>query len=136
MGKVTRVSFTLPEDLLNQLDRFLENKKYPSRSEAVRDAIAAFLAEQKVLEEVGEEAVGVLVMLYDHEVPGLPEKILELQHESGELVAATQHIHIDERNCLEVVPLRGKGKRIKKLVEELSALRGVKFSRFIQVPKV
>jgi len=135
MSKVTRVSFTLPEDLLEKLDRFLQSKKYPSRSEAVRDAIAAFLAEQETLEGLKGEAVGVLVLLYDHGVPGLPERILELQHESEELVAAAQHLHLDERNCLEVIPIRGEGKRIRKLVEELGALRGVKFSRFIQVPR-
>jgi CopG family nickel-responsive transcriptional regulator len=134
MGKIARISLTLPEDLLKQLDRFLSSRKYPSRSEAVRDAVTSFLAEQESLEQIGERVVGVLLLLYDHEIPGLPEKIIELQHESGEVVAAAQHIHIDERNCLEIIPLRGEGERIRKLVERLGALRGVKFSRFVRVP--
>ncbi|MCK4405252.1 MAG: ribbon-helix-helix protein, CopG family, partial [Hadesarchaea archaeon] len=45
--KIMRVSLTLPQDLLDKLDRSLKAQGYASRSEAVRDALRDFLASYK-----------------------------------------------------------------------------------------
>ena len=49
-------------------------------------------------------------MVYDHHTPGVTEKLLTLQHDCDADVSATLHVHIDHRNCLEVLVVSGKGK--------------------------
>jgi len=124
--KITRISITLPEDLLRELDRSLRSQDYASRSEAIRDAVRDFLANYRWRTELEGELLGAVVAVYDHEVKGLVERITEIQHESGGVVKSSQHLHLDERNCLEAMLVRGPAGEIRKLADRLGALRGVK----------
>ncbi|MEM2796489.1 MAG: nickel-responsive transcriptional regulator NikR [Candidatus Hadarchaeales archaeon] len=121
-----RISLTIPSDLLKELDEFLEKSKYASRSEAIRDALRSFLIEQKLRKELEGEIVGVLAFLYDHEVKGISDELTDIQHESKSSIASSLHLHIDERNCLEVLLVCGKVKDIKKLASRIESMRGVK----------
>ncbi|MEM2679647.1 MAG: nickel-responsive transcriptional regulator NikR [Candidatus Hadarchaeales archaeon] len=121
-----RISLTIPSDLLKELDEFLEKSKYASRSEAIRDALRSFLIEQKLRKELEGEIVGVLAFLYDHEVKGISDELTDIQHESKSSIASSLHLHIDERNCLEVLLVCGKVKDINKLASRIESMRGVK----------
>ncbi len=133
MEKITRISITLPEDLLRELDRSLKAQGYASRSEAIRDAVRDFLTTHRWRSQLEGELLGVVVVVYDHEVRGLLEKITEIQHESEGLVRSSQHLHLDERNCLEALLVKGSAGGIKKLVDRLEALRGVKQVKLVVV---
>ncbi|MEM2866111.1 MAG: nickel-responsive transcriptional regulator NikR [Candidatus Hadarchaeales archaeon] len=124
--KITRISITLPEDLLRELDRSLKSQDYASRSEAIRDAVRDFLTNYKWRSELEGELLGVVVMVYDHEVRGLTEEIVEIQHRSEGIIRSSQHLHLDERNCMETLLVKGTAGEIRKLVDRLGALRGVK----------
>lgn len=124
--KITRISITLPEELLRELDRSLKSQDYASRSEAIRDAVRDFLTNYKWRSELEGELLGVVVMVYDHEVRGLTEEILEIQHRSEGIIRSSQHLHLDERNCMETLLVKGAAGEIRKLVDRLGALRGVK----------
>jgi CopG family nickel-responsive transcriptional regulator len=124
--KITRISITLPEDLLRELDRSLKSQDYASRSEAIRDAVRDFLVSYRWRTELEGELLGVVVTVYDHGMRGLVEKITEIQHESGGLVRSAQHLHLDERNCLETLLVKGPAGEIRRLADKLGALRGVK----------
>lgn len=126
-----RISLTIPSELLKELDEFLEKSKYASRSEAIRDALRSFLIEQKSRKELEGEIVGVLAFLYDHEVSRISDELTDVQHKSKSSIASSLHMHIDERNCLEVLLVRGKVKDIKKLASRIESMRGVKQLRLI-----
>ncbi|MEM1689628.1 MAG: nickel-responsive transcriptional regulator NikR [Candidatus Hadarchaeales archaeon] len=126
-----RISLTIPSDLLKELDEFLEKSKYASRSEAIRDALRSFLIEQKLRKELEGEIVGVLAFLYDHEVKGISDELTDIQHESKSSIASSLHLHIDERNCLEVLLVCGKVKDINKLASRIESMRGVKQLKLI-----
>ena len=129
--KLERISLTIPSDLLRELDDLLEEKGYASRSEAVRDAVTAFLAEQRARREAKGEVTGVLAFLYDHEVRGLADKITDTQHGARCTVVSSLHWHIDERNCLEVLLVRGRSEDVHSLASEIESMRGVKQLKLI-----
>lgn len=131
--KITRISITLPEDLLRELDRSLKSQDYASRSEAIRDAVRDFLTNYKWRSELEGELLGVVVMVYDHEVRGLTEEIVEIQHRSEGIIRSSQHLHLDERNCMETLLVKGTAGEIRKLVDRLGALRGVKQVKLVVV---
>jgi len=131
--KITRVSLTLPEDLLNELDRSLKAQRYASRSEAVRDALRDFLASYRWRSELKGEQLGAILVMYEHGVRGLTDELMDIQHESANLISAVQHLHVDPKNCLEILIVKGPADGIRKLVDRLGALRGVKQTRLVVV---
>jgi CopG family nickel-responsive transcriptional regulator len=120
--KITRVSLTLPKKLLDELDRTLKTQDYASRSEAVRDALRDFLASYKWRQGLKGELVGVIVIVYEHDA------------RMG-IMTTVQHVHLDAKTCLETLIVRGSAKKIRRLVDQLGALRGVKQAKLVTVEK-
>ncbi len=131
--KITRVSLTLPQDLLDELDRMLKAQGYASRSEAVRDALRDFLTSYKWRQELKGEFTGVVTLVYEHDVRGLTDALMDIQHAGRDVVSAVQHLHLDAKNCLETLVLKGPADEIRKLVDKLGALRGVKQVKLMTV---
>lgn len=133
MVKITRVSLTLPQELLDELDRSLKAQNYSNRSEAIRDALRDFLASYKWRHELKGEIIGVMVLVYEHDVRGLTDTLIDIQHSSRGIMSTVQHVHIDAKNCLETSVVRGSAGEICKLVDRLGALRGVKQAKLVVV---
>ncbi len=125
MTETVRFGASLAADLLAAFDDLIARKGYASRSEALRDLVRAYLVEEAA--RVGSApAVGTVTLVYDHHVGDLPERLTELEHEGGGLVVSTLHVHLDRRQCLEVLVLRGRAARIRRLADRLIGARGVK----------
>jgi CopG family transcriptional regulator, nickel-responsive regulator len=119
-----RFSISLEQELLAAFDRFLKKHSYSNRSEGIRDLIRKSLVSDEWDED--DEVVGVISLVFNHHQRQLQEKITQLQHNFHHMIGSTTHIHLDHDNCLEVVITKGPAKKIKQLVNQLSALRGVK----------
>lgn len=127
---VERIAISLDRGLLARFDALTSRRGYANRSEAVRDLIRDALIRQQW--ELGEgEAMGVALVVYDHEVLDLARRLADRQHRHYGAVVATLHVHVDRRNCLEVIVLRGKPRRIEKLAGALIGANGVKHGVFI-----
>lgn len=129
---VIRFSVSLQQNLLDELDSRIIKKGYSSRSELVRDMIREKLVEDSwvnSLENIQEDIIAVLVLVYDHHQRELNQKMIDLQHNSQTQILCTTHIHIDKCNCLETIILKGKPEEIQKTNLAISGLRGVKFSK-------
>ena len=126
MNKIVRVGVTFPPDLLSELDEVLDEMGYESRSKAIQDSVRALVSEHKWLREKKGKRVGVLVMLYDHEVKDLDEALIDTQHKHADVIYSSMHVHISERDCLEAIAVRGEAEEIRKLAQELKTKRGVK----------
>lgn len=129
MKKVVRVGITLPPDVLRNVDDIVEKMKYESRSKAIQDAVNLFVSEKRCQEEAEGLQAGVLVLLYDHEVEGLENLLTHVQHHFSSIICATMHIHLNERDCLEAIAVKGNASGILKLSNELSSKKGVKILR-------
>ncbi len=128
-----RVTVTLDEDLLAELDKFKDQRGYQNRSEALRDLTRAGL--QQVREESdGGSCVAALVYIYDHEVRALAKRLASAQHDHHDLSVATLHVHLDHHSCLEVAVLRGATTDVRHFSEHVIAERGVRHGRLVIVP--
>jgi CopG family nickel-responsive transcriptional regulator len=131
--KLARVSLTLPAELLTELDNAIRSQRYASRSEAIRDSIQDFLANYRWRKGLAGRLLGSILVLYDREVRGLGDRLTDIQHDSADIIKAIQHFHVDEKNCLEILICEGRAKKVRKLVEQTSALRGVKHAKLVVV---
>jgi CopG family nickel-responsive transcriptional regulator len=126
MTKIIRVGVTFPPDLLRELDETIEKMGYDSRSKAIQDAVRSFLIEYRLLQKQKGTSTGVLVMVYDHEVKGLENALIETQHKHRHVIYSSLHVHLSERECLEAVAVNGDADEIRRLAQELATKKGVK----------
>ena len=122
---VTRIGVSLPKNLLDEFDSIIETRGYSSRREAIRDAIRSYISEYKWMEKEEGEIIGVVNVIYDHHTRGVTDAIIDLQHEFGEIISTTLHVHLDKDSCLEMILVKGEMQKIKKMVDKITALRGV-----------
>jgi CopG family nickel-responsive transcriptional regulator len=129
MRKTVRVGITLPAEVLRSLDGVVGMMKYESRSKAIQDAVNLFVSEKRCEDEAEGLQAGVLALLYDHEVEGLEGLLTHVQHRFASLICATMHIHLNEKDCLEAIGVKGSGAEIRRLSHEISSKKGVKMLR-------
>jgi CopG family nickel-responsive transcriptional regulator len=124
MSDLVRFSVSLESDLLEQFDEYIQQQKYATRSEAVRQLLRETLTAHGWATDA-EDAVATLTIVYDHHRTSLMEKLMELQHRHAELVVSTMHIHLDHDHCLEVIALRGRAGQLQQMAAELKGLKGI-----------
>ncbi|MDR1658773.1 MAG: nickel-responsive transcriptional regulator NikR [Desulfovibrio sp.] len=129
MGKLTRIGVSLDEDLLEPFDELCRRKGYFNRSEAIRDLIRKALVEDSGAGAHGQGA-STLSLLYDHHKNDLARRLMRIQHDEHDVIAATLHIHLDHNNCLEVLVIKGEAARMRALADRLISCTGVKNGTF------
>jgi CopG family nickel-responsive transcriptional regulator len=129
MSSLIRTGISLEQELLEKFDRTIERKGYGSRSEAIRDLVRDHFVEEDVASN--KVVVATLTLVYDHHQPKLSEQLIAAQHDYRGKVLATTHVHLDHRNCLEVIILKGRGMDVKEFAEHLLSLRGVKHGKLV-----
>ena len=124
MDGVTRIGVSLEPELLKDFDETIMKKGYVSRSEAIRDLVRDALAENE-WKNNDEYMVGVVVMIYDHTISNVKERLIELQHERGQNISTTVHVHLDHDRCMEILLVSGPLGDLKKLTDEITSIKGV-----------
>ncbi len=129
MGLI-RTGVALDSDLLKRFDRFIQAEGHDNRSEALRDLIRDRLNDAGV-KSGGAFVVGTITLIYDHHSRLLPQKLMELQHDYHELIISTVHSHLDHDMCLEVVVVKGLGRRVQELAGRLIGIKGVQHGKLV-----
>lgn len=124
MSEIVRFSVSLEDDLLEQFDKYCQQGKLATRSEAVRQLIREKLTQQ-AWESGSAEAAGTLTLVYDHHRPQLHDRLTEVQHDHTDLVVSTVHAHLTHELCLEVIILRGPADQLQAIASRLSGLKGI-----------
>lgn len=122
-SELVRFGVAMEGRLLEQFDALVEARG-STRSEALRDLVRAELVRTHVAR--GVEAVASLTIVYNHHSKEVSERLVEMQHELGEKVRSTMHVHLGNDYCLEVIILRGKSDELRAFADRLLASRGVK----------
>jgi CopG family nickel-responsive transcriptional regulator len=125
---MTIISLSIPDELLNQLDKILGEKWFASRSEVVRQALRKYIAEYKELENIKGTIVATITALY--EKMSKDEELTHLQHEFGDIMTTYLHSHLAGTSCLEVMVVKGSSKRLKDLMDGLKANKHVRQLKF------
>ncbi|MEJ2604793.1 MAG: nickel-responsive transcriptional regulator NikR [Gammaproteobacteria bacterium] len=129
MSELSRIGVTIEHDLLEEFDRLIESRGYPSRSEALRDLVRAELAREEVETADDAEVVGTVTLVYSHSQRRLGDRLTALQHEAHHAVIATLHVHLTREYCMEVIVLKGLAARVRRLADALIATKGVRHGR-------
>ena len=129
-----RVTVTLDDDLMEDLDRIIEARGYQNRSEAIRDLARAGIREATQATGNAKECVAALIYTYDHAARDLSKRLVENFHGHHEMSLATLHVHLDHDNCMEVTVLKGSGKEVQHFADHIIAERGVRHGKLVLIP--
>jgi CopG family nickel-responsive transcriptional regulator len=128
-----RITITIDDDLLTEVDRMVVSRGYTSRSEAIREMIRE-TAKQEHLSDGAAPCVATLTYVYNHALRDLPRRLVDTQHAHHDLSVATTHVHVGHEDCLEVAILRGPAEAVRHHADELTAQRGVRHAHLHIIP--
>ncbi|KKB09315.1 nickel-responsive transcriptional regulator NikR [Devosia chinhatensis] len=129
-----RVTVTLDDDLMTEIDKLIAVRGYQNRSEAIRDLARAGLRQAAQQEGSQEDNVGVLSYVYDHEARDLARRLTSAFHSHHDLTVASMHVHLDHDNCLEVAILKGPMKDLQHFADHVIAERSVRHGNLELIP--
>ena len=129
-----RVTITIDEDLVAELDRYMSGRGYANRSEAIRD-LARLGLQQRAMQTGGrKQCLAALIYVYDHHQRELPKRLTSDFHDHHDLARATLHVHLDQESCMEVTVLKGPGQDVQELANHVIAERGVRHGQVVYLP--
>lgn len=125
LDQLVRFSVAMPESLLMQFDEFVARRGVAkNRSEVVRDLVRDALVKDQC-DDIGQEVMGTLTIVYDHHAGDVSETLHLIQHANLGLVVTSTHVHLDEDNCLEVIILRGEATDVRAVADRILGSKGV-----------
>jgi CopG family nickel-responsive transcriptional regulator len=129
-----RVTITLDDDLMADLDRIIESRGYQNRSEAIRDLARSGILQAAEEADPKQDCIAAVVYVYDHAVRELSKRLTQNFHDHSELSLSSMHVHLDHDQCMEITVLKGKRGKVQHFAEHLIAERGVRHGRLVAVP--
>jgi CopG family transcriptional regulator, nickel-responsive regulator len=123
MAELLRFGVAMDQVLLQRFDRLVAERGYENRSEALRDLVRRELDQDAW--ERGAETAATITLVYDHHARELTERLTEIQHDHGELIISTLHVHLDHDHCLEVIACKGPSRTLKAMADRLIGEKGV-----------
>ena len=102
MPTLSRFGVSLDHALLKAFDRRFSGKGFASRSQAIAELIRCGLVEQEWTQRSGT-VIGVVTLVYDPSHHVLSHTLTRTEHQHHERIVSSQHIHLGEHDCLEVL---------------------------------
>jgi CopG family nickel-responsive transcriptional regulator len=121
---VSRISISLPEKLLAELDSMVVDRGFASRSQAINDMLHKSLLEHR--RQLGDDVmVGIVTLYYKNAVPGLQKEIANLQARHIDEVISSLHIHLAHKETMEVILVQGPARKLQEIADQMTTRRGV-----------
>jgi CopG family transcriptional regulator, nickel-responsive regulator len=129
--QVSRISISLPHELLAELDGMVGKRGFDSRSQAINDMVHRGLMEHK--HQLGHDImVGIITLFYDNSVSGLQKALADLQFRYIDEVISSLHVHLMHNQTMEVILVQGPAQKLQAIADQMITQRGVVSGR-IQV---
>ena len=126
MDKVVRTGISFEPKLLKLFDKFIKEKGYTNRSEAINDIIRDRLSHHHE-----NNIIGTVKVIYDQRKGHYSKNVSNLQHDYHCQIVSSMHTYLDHHTCLELIVVKGSKERVGKLLEKIKKTQGVKEAKLI-----
>ena len=117
---VVRFSVSLEEKLLQELDEYVGNNNFANRSQGLR-----YLIEKNIVEEkwqCNNIVAGAVIIIYDQQKKDIITRSNEIRHNFFDVILSSQHFHLNQDICPEVIVFMGKANKLTDLADTLIAI--------------
>ncbi|MFO7852531.1 MAG: nickel-responsive transcriptional regulator NikR [Bacteroidota bacterium] len=124
---VTRFGVSMEKELLDALDDYVKESSFSNRSQAIRRLISDNLTVKKW--KCNNIVAGSITLVFDHHKGDIPGILTDIQHDYHESILSSQHFHLDNDNCLEIIAVKGKARDLTELADKLIAVKGMQHGK-------
>src|SRR5438105_4383870 len=125
-GWMQRITITIDDDLIKDIDRIIADRGYQNRSEAIRDLVRAGMPRAAAATGTAAHCVAALVYVYGHKLRQLSKRLVGAFHDHHDLSIATTRVPLNHETCLEVSVLKGLTREVEHFATHVIAERGVR----------
>lgn len=120
------VSISVSEELLEEIDGFVDSHGYSGRSELFREAARSLMGEFEDSELGGRELVSTVTVIFEfdggHDVES---QMIEMRHDHEDVVKSNVHSHIGDEYCMELFVIEGTLDDVRDFVGALRPTEGI-----------
>jgi CopG family transcriptional regulator, nickel-responsive regulator len=122
------VSVSLPDALVDQMDRLASARGYAGRSDFIRAALRDHIYSLDQLQAHRGRRSATVTLLYPDE---LERKVSDINHAFGKIVKSLMHSQLGNGKCVTVFIVDGEGEQIQKLTAQFQSLRDTEIVKAI-----
>jgi len=122
---LARLSMSLPAELSRDLDKMVEERGLPSRSQLICELIRNELAEHGAVAHPEDMLAGTISLVYRGDMGRVRHQLAQTQAEYLKEVISSQHVFLEDDQSLEVLLVQGPAIQLRGLCDSLRKVRGV-----------
>ncbi|MGL6113279.1 MAG: nickel-responsive transcriptional regulator NikR [Rubrivivax sp.] len=124
-----RFTISLDDKLAEAFDAWIAERRYPNRSQAVRDLCRRELESSSQQAEGDTVCVASLSYVYNRHELDVAKRLTSLHHDHHDLLISCLHVPLDHEFRLETLALRGNAQAVRQFADQLCAQRGVRHGK-------
>ena len=129
-----RITISIDDDLLEMIDALSQRRGYGNRSETLRDIVREAVTRDQSSGNSHGPCLATLSYIYEPETRDLAKRLTSVQHHHYDLSVSTLHVHVDNRDCLEIAVLKGTVQAVKEFADGVISQRGVRHGNLHIMP--
>ena len=122
---VTRISLSLPPELLERFDDLATKSGFADRSKAVQATLRNFISDGEHSLTPGQRVTAVVIVVYNHEARGIDGTLTDIEHEIADKITSSSHVHLGLTHCLKIIVLKGNVSEVMTFEKAVRKLNGV-----------
>ena len=124
-----RMSFSIEEELFDQLEVLLEQSGYENRSEFIRDMIRKMLTRKQCA--CDGDVIGTISVICNLEVSGIEAKLMQIVDRAVPKILGSSRFALEENFSTIMITAYGVGADIRELVNAIRKLKGIIQAEFV-----
>ena len=124
-----RMSFSIEEELFDQLEGLLAQSGYENRSEFIRDMIRKQLTRKQCANS--GKVIGTISILCNLKAAGIETKLIKTLDQASPKILGMSRFALGENLSTAMVCAEGIGMEIRELVNSIRKLKGVIQAEFV-----
>lgn len=124
-----RFGVSLEEDLLEALDKYVQENAFANRSQAIRFLIEKNTAETKW--QCNHVVAGTIIIMYDQLKKDITSRISAIQQEYQQVILSSSQYYINKNFCLHITTVMGEAFRLTELADHLIGIKGIKHGKLV-----
>lgn len=126
------ISISLPESLLDKVEKKVEEHGYSGRSDLTREALRGFVEEFESDPRLPDDVLATITVVLDEEA--VENELAPLRHDYRESIVDRTHSCIDDDRCMEVLVVESGIEDVNEIVGKVRSTDGVVSTEYTAKP--